>query len=130
MEQAAARDRHRLGRTGHVDHHARNERARAEGRPLIIPGADGDVAAFGQAQDLCRLGAKRPDHFVRRADRGKLRLAESALEELDSLTASLLGFLSRPAPVEVVLRGDEVVSATRLGLVRTTVAGEVPRDDR
>jgi diaminopimelate decarboxylase len=30
------------------------------------------------------------------------------------LSASLLGFLSRPAPVEVVLRGGEVVSATRL----------------
>jgi diaminopimelate decarboxylase len=41
------------------------------------------------------------------------------------LTASLLGFLSRPTPVEVVLRGDEVVSATRLGLVRTSVVGEV-----
>jgi diaminopimelate decarboxylase len=34
------------------------------------------------------------------------------------LTASLLGFLSRPAPVEVVLRGDTVISATRLELVR------------
>lgn len=30
------------------------------------------------------------------------------------VTASLLGFLSRPAPVEVVLRGGRVVSATRL----------------
>jgi diaminopimelate decarboxylase len=30
------------------------------------------------------------------------------------LTASLLGFLSRPAPAELVLRGDRVVSATRL----------------
>ncbi|MFI6072069.1 type III PLP-dependent enzyme [Actinoplanes sp. NPDC051343] len=34
------------------------------------------------------------------------------------LTASLLAFLSRPAPAELVVRGDAVVSATRLGLVR------------
>ncbi|WP_380283498.1 type III PLP-dependent enzyme [Kitasatospora purpeofusca] len=34
------------------------------------------------------------------------------------VSASLLGFLSRPAPVEVVLRGDEVVSATRLEFTR------------
>lgn len=34
------------------------------------------------------------------------------------LTASLLGFLSRPAPVEVMLRGDSVISATRLELIR------------
>lgn len=34
------------------------------------------------------------------------------------LTASLLGFLSRTAPVEIVLRGDELISATRLRLAR------------
>ncbi|HEX4706091.1 MAG TPA: type III PLP-dependent enzyme [Pseudonocardiaceae bacterium] len=34
------------------------------------------------------------------------------------LTASLVGFLSRPAPAEIVLRGTEIVSATRLALVR------------
>jgi diaminopimelate decarboxylase len=33
-----------------------------------------------------------------------------------ALTASLVAFLSRPAPVEVVLRGTEIVSATRLRL--------------
>lgn len=32
------------------------------------------------------------------------------------LTASLVAFLGRPAPAEVVLRGAEVVSATRLRL--------------
>ncbi|MFB7469417.1 type III PLP-dependent enzyme [Kitasatospora sp. NPDC056184] len=37
------------------------------------------------------------------------------------VSASLLGFLSRPAPVEVVLRGDEVVSATRLEYTRAEV---------
>lgn len=38
------------------------------------------------------------------------------------LSASLLGFLSRPAPVEVVLRGGEVVSATRLVFQRMDAA--------
>ncbi|MFE1322870.1 type III PLP-dependent enzyme [Kitasatospora phosalacinea] len=38
------------------------------------------------------------------------------------VSASLLGFLSRPAPVEVLVRGGEVVSATRLELVRTAAA--------
>lgn len=37
------------------------------------------------------------------------------------LTASLVGFLSRPAPVEVVLDGNDVVSATRLQLMRQSV---------
>lgn len=40
-------------------------------------------------------------------------------------TASLLGFLGRPAPVEVVVRGEEVVSVSRLELRRHTV-GRVP----
>jgi diaminopimelate decarboxylase len=40
-------------------------------------------------------------------------------------TASLLGFLGRPAPVEVVVRGDEIVSASRLDLRRVAV-GRVP----
>jgi diaminopimelate decarboxylase len=35
------------------------------------------------------------------------------------LTASLLGFLSRSAPAEVVVRGDELVSASRVELNRT-----------
>lgn len=34
-------------------------------------------------------------------------------------TASLLGFLGRPAPAEVVVRGGEIVSASRLELART-----------
>ncbi|WP_158839673.1 type III PLP-dependent enzyme [Saccharothrix deserti] len=34
-------------------------------------------------------------------------------------TASLLGFLGRPAPTEVVVRGDEVVSVSRLELRRS-----------
>jgi diaminopimelate decarboxylase len=34
------------------------------------------------------------------------------------LTASLIGFLSRQAPLEVVLSGDEVLSATRISLDR------------
>ncbi|WP_424187548.1 phosphopantetheine-binding protein [Actinokineospora sp. G85] len=34
------------------------------------------------------------------------------------LTASLIGFLSRPAPAEVVLRGDQVLHASRLRLAR------------
>jgi diaminopimelate decarboxylase len=38
------------------------------------------------------------------------------------LTASLLGFLGRPAPVEVVVRGQHVVSATQVRLVRTAPA--------
>lgn len=37
------------------------------------------------------------------------------------LTASLLGFLSRPAPTEVVLNGSKIVSASRLELVRVSV---------
>ncbi|BBG01421.1 MULTISPECIES: phosphopantetheine-binding protein [Pseudonocardia] len=43
-------------------------------------------------------------------------------------TASLIGFLSRPGAVEIAVRGAEVVSATRLELVRTpvTAAGTVP----
>lgn len=38
------------------------------------------------------------------------------------LTASLLAFLGRPAPVEVVLRGDRVLSASRLSVRRCAVA--------
>ncbi|NUR60836.1 MAG: type III PLP-dependent enzyme [Catenulispora sp.] len=38
------------------------------------------------------------------------------------VTASLLGFLGRPAPVEVAVRDGRVVSATRLELHRTAVA--------
>lgn len=38
------------------------------------------------------------------------------------LTASLVGFLSHPAPVEVVVDGDRLVSATRLTLRREAVA--------
>ncbi|PWW06133.1 diaminopimelate decarboxylase [Paenibacillus cellulosilyticus] len=34
------------------------------------------------------------------------------------LTASLIGFLSREAPIEIVCDGDEVVSASRITLVR------------
>jgi diaminopimelate decarboxylase len=37
------------------------------------------------------------------------------------LTASLLGFLGHPAPVEVVLDGDEPVEASRLALHRTPI---------
>jgi diaminopimelate decarboxylase len=37
------------------------------------------------------------------------------------LTASLLGFLSHPAPVEVVVDGAETVSVTRLRLHRLPV---------
>lgn len=37
------------------------------------------------------------------------------------LTASLIGFLSRPAPAELVLRGNSVISATRLELLRGEV---------
>ena len=36
-------------------------------------------------------------------------------------TASLIGFLSRPAAAEVAVRGDEVVSATRLTLQRVAL---------
>lgn len=36
-------------------------------------------------------------------------------------TASLLGFLGRPAPAEIVVRGGEVVSASRLELARTDI---------
>jgi diaminopimelate decarboxylase len=38
------------------------------------------------------------------------------------LTASLVAFLSHPAPVEVVMDGEEVVTASRLGLTRTETA--------
>lgn len=41
------------------------------------------------------------------------------------LSASLTGFLSRPVPVEVVLRGGEVVSATRLENRRVDTTPEV-----
>ncbi len=45
------------------------------------------------------------------------------------LTASLLGFLSHPAPVEVVVDGDAVVSCSRLEQVRRPVrATEKTRD--
>lgn len=37
------------------------------------------------------------------------------------LTASPLGFLSRPMPVEVVTMGEEVVSATRLSMARESL---------
>jgi diaminopimelate decarboxylase len=37
------------------------------------------------------------------------------------LTASLLAFLSRPAPVEIALAGGRVVAASRLDLVRTVL---------
>ncbi|WP_214414780.1 type III PLP-dependent enzyme [Sphaerisporangium fuscum] len=37
------------------------------------------------------------------------------------LTASLIAFLGRPSPTEVVLRGDVVVSASRLRLTRETL---------
>lgn len=37
------------------------------------------------------------------------------------LTASLLGFLSRPAPPEIVLRGERVISASRLTLSRSSL---------
>lgn len=40
------------------------------------------------------------------------------------LTASLIGFLSRPAPAEVVCDGEGVVSASRLTLVRTVLKAE------
>ncbi|GGY05642.1 type III PLP-dependent enzyme domain-containing protein [Streptomyces hiroshimensis] len=39
------------------------------------------------------------------------------------LTASLLGFLGHPAPAEIVLRGTDVVSATRLALYRRELDG-------
>ncbi|MET7620111.1 type III PLP-dependent enzyme [Streptomyces sp. NPDC005408] len=42
------------------------------------------------------------------------------------LTASLLAFLSRPTPTEIVLRDGRVTSATRLELVRTAVEDEPP----
>jgi diaminopimelate decarboxylase len=38
------------------------------------------------------------------------------------LTASLVGFLSRPSPVEIVVRGDEVLLADRPRLVRERIA--------
>jgi diaminopimelate decarboxylase len=41
------------------------------------------------------------------------------------LTASLIGFLSRPAPVEVVLDGARLVSARRLRLTATEVESHV-----
>ncbi|MDF9811454.1 type III PLP-dependent enzyme [Streptomyces sp. SPB162] len=43
------------------------------------------------------------------------------------LTASLLAFLSRPAPAEIVLRGNVVESASQLNIVRTSIeAKSVP----
>lgn len=39
------------------------------------------------------------------------------------LSAGLIGFLSRPVPGEVALRGDDVVTATRLDLRREPVEG-------
>lgn len=42
------------------------------------------------------------------------------------LTASLLAFLGRQTPVEVVLRGGEPVSSTRLALHRSTVEAQRP----
>nr|WTB28331.1 type III PLP-dependent enzyme [Streptomyces sp. NBC_00830]WTB35751.1 type III PLP-dependent enzyme [Streptomyces sp. NBC_00830] len=39
------------------------------------------------------------------------------------LTASLLGFLGRPMPAEVAVRGGTTVSATRLDLVRADITG-------
>lgn len=43
------------------------------------------------------------------------------------LTASLLAFLGRPAPVEVAMRGEEVVSASRLEHRRSYACGSAAR---
>lgn len=43
------------------------------------------------------------------------------------LSASLVGFLSRPAPVEIVLRNGRPVDATRVELRRETVDPHAPR---
>lgn len=42
------------------------------------------------------------------------------------LTASLLSFLSRPTPVEVVLRADVVVSVSRLEIIRKAIPQPAP----
>ncbi|HEY0514085.1 MAG TPA: type III PLP-dependent enzyme [Thermoanaerobaculia bacterium] len=44
------------------------------------------------------------------------------------LTASLMGFLSRPAPVEVVYEGTEILEASRLASARETLVTRAPRD--
>ncbi|MET7764491.1 type III PLP-dependent enzyme [Streptomyces sp. NPDC005393] len=43
------------------------------------------------------------------------------------VTASLLMFLGRPAPTEVVVRGPDVVSASRIDHIRTYAYGQAPR---
>ncbi|MEU6644629.1 phosphopantetheine-binding protein [Saccharomonospora sp. NPDC046836] len=45
-------------------------------------------------------------------------------------TASLIGFLSRPAAAEIVLSGGEVASASKLALVRQPVTVEAPAGQR
>jgi diaminopimelate decarboxylase len=64
-------------------------------------------------------------HDVPLVDPRPGRLVSIANVGAYGLTASLLGFLSHPAPVEVVVDGAEVVDVSRLRLTRS--APEPPR---
>lgn len=73
------------------------------------------------------------DTFVRDAELPPLAVGQLvAIPNVGAygLTASLLAFLGHPAPVEVVVDGDQIVSVSRLGLTRVETAASrepVPR---
>jgi diaminopimelate decarboxylase len=92
---------------------------RSQLRPLMAAELDDDPVDVDLVGPLCTpvdllstampLSAPRPGSLVELPNVGAY-----------GLTASLVGFLSRPLPVEVCLRGDRVTSSTRLQLRRIT----------
>jgi acyl-CoA synthetase (AMP-forming)/AMP-acid ligase II/diaminopimelate decarboxylase len=90
----------------------------------IVPDGAGDGQQASLVGPLCTPG----DLLAPVAEIGDLRPGD-VLEIPNvggyGLTASLVAFLSRPAPVEVVLRGGAVVAADQLHLHRVPVDGAV-----
>lgn len=86
-------------------------------RPAPVPDSDGPLTVVGP---LCTPA----DLLARESTIGPLvagDLVEVPNVGAYGLTASLIGFLSRPAAAEVVLRGGDPVDASRLELHRTAL---------
>ena len=72
-DRRVSRDRGGLGGSGDVYDDLRTQRARADGRGVLVAGADDDLTCCREPEQLGRLGPQRPDDLVGRPGRRERR---------------------------------------------------------
>lgn len=90
--------------------------------PAAAQPADNGVASDGEAATLVGPLCTPGDILAREARLGPLKLGDMITVPnvgAYGATASLLLFLSRPAPCEVIVRGEEIVNVSQLEVRRT-----------